>query len=197
MFVLDYADDWGRFTLAEFLAETRRLHWRLWESSYGVTGVRGPVVIFHRSGAEGRFGTAYVSHVPPGAVRASTVPLTAGLSVCGWSLSDFVPATSGRDYGRVRAHVYLAVEATPGVDLGVGLSLVDSLRGFASVSASAIRPAGGMTASSLSWEPGRIIAESHEMAWGLAEAPDAARFKLRVDLYDLLTGQRVSSAVCE
>ena len=138
----------------------------------------------------------YVAGVPEGAALETSVRLSPGLWLDGWRVREFRDAERGRRYGRVHVDAYVRVEAAPQVDVGIGLALVDAERDMMSVSASAVRPAGGMASLSLDWETGRIVHEAHKMAWALPVPPERGRFKLRVDLYDLGTGQQIASGLC-
>jgi hypothetical protein len=195
LFVLDYADDWGRLNLASHLVKTRTIHRRLLTNGYAVNAARGPVAVLERSDEEAI--ASATPDVPAEAVMPTPMPVGPGLSLVGWRIRDYRGPERGRRYGRLRIDAYVRVESTPRVDLGIGLALVDAERGTASVSASSVRPAGGMSSSSLNWLPGTLIHEAHETAWALPQQPQRGRFKLRVDLYDLSTGAMFEPVVCD
>ncbi|UCG32850.1 MAG: DUF2079 domain-containing protein [Phycisphaerales bacterium] len=195
--VLDYADDWGRLNLPRYLRQVRSNHRRTLADGYAVAEERGPVAVLRPGGAVAVGAVRYVAAIPEGAALEVPVRLMPGLWLEGWRIREFQVAQPGRRYGRAYVDAYVRVESTPRIDMGIGLALVDAERGMKSVSASAVRPAGGMASSSLDWEPRRIVHEEHEMAWALPVPPERGRFKLRVDLYDLATGQQIASGLCD
>lgn len=197
LLVLDYADDWGRLNLPQYLRQVRSIHRRALANGYAVVGERGPVAVLRPAGAVTVGVMRCVPGVPEETALETPVPLAPGLRLGGWCIRGFRDAVPGCRYGRVHVDAYVQVEAAPRIDVGIGLVLMDAERGMMSVSASAVRPAGGMASSSLDWEPGRIVHEAHEMAWALPVPPERGRFKLRVDLYDLGTGDWLESVVCD
>ncbi|MHC4066058.1 MAG: DUF2079 domain-containing protein [Planctomycetota bacterium] len=197
VFVLDYADDWGRFDLGGWLPPLRRWHRRLMESSYVVVASREEVVVYRRTGVASAESALAAPAPPLESLQNLPAHLTPDLTLLGWTLAGAGgEADPGEDSGSVRVTAFLRVESAPATDLGIALSLRHVDYPDVDIAHSFVRPAGGMRHTSTAWTPGQITAEGATMAWLMPQPPRRAALTLVVHLYDLDTGHELQATLC-
>ncbi len=194
LFVLDYADDWGRVDLPGFLPPVRRWHRRLMGSAYVATGVHEAIVVYRRDGLPVDQGRYRVDSLPQGVGIGRPTPVSPELTLLGWTLDGADGPRDRNGPRQIRVVAYLRVETAPTTDLGIALALRLRAHPRHNIAHSRVRPAGGMLAPSTDWRVGEIIAQRASLPWLLPRAPQPEGLMLVIELYDLQTGLAIAPA---
>jgi hypothetical protein len=192
--VLDYADDYGRVNLPEYLPSLRRWHRRLMDSDYVLGGARQMVAVYCRGGPQVQ-GRPELDQVPADVGEAVPIPISSGVSLLHWSLEADDSAGGRGSDRRVQVVAYMSIAAPQTVDLGIALALRLGGRPAYNVAHSGVRPAGGMLVPSTEWRTPCVIAERASMPWLMPIPPERADLELVVELYNLETGRLLTAAL--